>query len=77
MNNQLGIKQIDFNAQIDKIWRDFSDSATVSGNEQTIEKGKERNLINEEMGNMIVLLKPILCLERWFQIKVFEEQLLI
>ena len=29
------------------------------------------------MGNMIVLLKPILCLERWFQIKVFEEQLLI
>ena len=29
------------------------------------------------MGNMIVLLKPILFLERWFQIKVFEEQLLI
>ena len=45
--------------------------------EQRIEKGKERNLRNEEMGNMIVLLKPILFLERWFQIKVFEEQLLI
>ena len=42
MNNQLGIKQI-FNAQIDKIWRDFSDSATVSGNEQRIEKGRETN----------------------------------
>ena len=76
MNNQLGIKQI-FYAQIDKIWRDFSYSAAVSGNEQRIEKGKERNSRNEEMGNMIVLLKPILRLERWFQIKVFEEQLLI
>ena len=32
---------------------------------------------NEEMGNMTVFLKPILYLERWFQIKVFEEQLLI
>ena len=29
------------------------------------------------MGSMIVLLKPILRFVRWFQIKVFEEQLLI
>lgn len=42
MNNQLGIKWI-INAQIDRIWSDFSDSATINGNEQRIEKGKERN----------------------------------